>query len=210
MLSQEINSKASYSFFPFRLPIPPTRLCLTHLKSKCGIYLNSWSMTPTEEAVLFVWVPAQPLNCTLCLRLGRNGKVYLKGWETVTFCGDGEGFNKEQCDELMFGQKDWYKERNRLKQVMWERQWLVWMSRRLKRPLPPQGSRRFILPAGSVWGSIWSEGLWRETDRERESPLPAQISFCFIRQLLGLFWVTGEDFSSSQSSPNCFKWSNLV
>lgn len=57
----------------------------------------------------------------------------------------------------------------------------LWMT------LPPRGSRWFILPAGSVWGSIRSEGLWRET--QRESPRPAQVSFCFIKQLLAIVWV---------------------
>lgn len=40
-------------------------------------------MAPTEEAVLFVcsaalWVPALPLNCTVCLHRGKKGKSLRK------------------------------------------------------------------------------------------------------------------------------------
>lgn len=132
-------------------------------------------MTPTEEAVLFVctlmlWFPALPSNCAVYLRWR---------WKTETFCGEilrnyflrlNRGNGKRKWGDWNRGD-------------VGETVTVLWMSRRLKWPLPPRGCRRFILPAGSVRGSIRSEGLWRE--RTFAQPRSLFVSFSGSRSISG-------------------------
>lgn len=87
--------KHLFFFFPsfvFQLP------CLTSLSSNWGIYLNSWSMMPTEEAVLFVCYimgscSAIELYCMSAQRT--QWKSLSEGLKTVAFRGEMGGIKKE-------------------------------------------------------------------------------------------------------------------
>lgn len=78
---------------PFVFQLPTTRV--SPMWGLNMVYSLFWSMTPAEEAVLFV--------CTVTLRVLCHRAVLCSStkWKMVTFCGSMRGIKKEECDGVV-------------------------------------------------------------------------------------------------------------